>query len=87
VFSAASGRTINDLQDHYAGVGYGQFKHDLAEVLVEYLRPLREGYTELIGDKAELARVLRDGAETARAIAAKTLATVYEKIGFLSLGG
>jgi tryptophanyl-tRNA synthetase len=86
VFAAVSGRTIDDLEDQYGDVGYRRFKHDLAEVLVEYLGPLRERHAELIGDKGELTRVLQDGAERARTIATETLTTVYQRIGFLRRG-
>jgi tryptophanyl-tRNA synthetase len=87
VYSVVAGRTVSDLEADYAGKGYGELKADLGEALVEYLRPLQERHRELISDPGEIARLLELGAEKARAAAAKTLATVYEKIGFLPRGG
>jgi tryptophanyl-tRNA synthetase len=87
VYSVVAGRTVPDLEADYAGKGYGELKADLGEALVEYLRPLQERHRELVSDPGEIARLLELGAEKARAAAAKTLATVYEKIGFLPRGG
>jgi len=86
IFSAASGSSIPDLERAYAGKGYGDFKRDLAEALVEFLRPLQERYVEISSDPAGIERVLNAGAEKARAVATKTLATVYERVGFLPRG-
>jgi tryptophanyl-tRNA synthetase len=83
VFSVAAGRPISELEAEYAGRGYGDFKADLAEVLVAYLSPLQERYRDLSADPAELARLLELGAQKAQAIAAKTLAEVYDRVGFL----
>ena len=87
VYSVVTGRSVADLESDYAGKGYGEFKTDVAEALVAYLRPLQDRHRELIADPGEIARLLELGAEKARAAAAKTLATVYEKIGFLPRGG
>jgi len=86
IFSAASGRSIPDLERAYAGTGYGEFKRDLADALVEFLRPLQERYREISSDPAGIERVLDAGAEKARSVATKTLATVYERVGFLPRG-
>jgi tryptophanyl-tRNA synthetase len=86
IHSAMSGRTVAELEEAYAGAGYGAFKQDLAELLVERLDPLRRRHHELMGDPAELARLLEVGAERAQAIASKTLATVYERVGLLPRG-
>ena len=83
VFSVVTGRSIAEVESGYRGKGYGVFKQDLAEALVEYLRPLQERHTELLADPGELSRVLDVGARKARATASRTLATVYDKIGFL----
>src|SRR5918992_826563 len=86
IHSAMSGRTVAELEEAYAGAGYGAFKQDLAELLVERLDPLRRRHHELMGDPAELARLLEVGAERAQAIASKTLGTVYERVGLLPRG-
>ena len=83
IFSVASGRSIPELEMAYDGKGYGDFKADLAEALVEYVRPVQERYRELVADPGEIARILAHGAERAQAIAAETLAEVYGRVGFL----
>jgi tryptophanyl-tRNA synthetase len=55
----------------------------LADVVVEFLRPIRERYEQTLSDPESVAHVLRNGADKARAIAVRTLATVYDRIGFL----
>ena len=86
IFSVASGRDIAELERDYAGKGYGEFKQDLGDALVAFLEPLQERYREISSDPAGIERVLAGGAEKARAEASKTLATVYERIGFLPRG-
>lgn len=83
IHSALSGVSFEQLTATYAGKGYGDFKNDVAEVIVESLRPAREEYTRLMGDKAYLQTVYKDGAERARHIAMKTMRKVYKKIGFV----
>ena len=83
IFSVASGKDIETLEAEYEGKGYGDFKADLGEALVEFLRPLQDRYTELKDDPGEMARLLRTGAEKARGAAQKTMEIVYERVGFL----
>ncbi len=83
IYSALSGRKIAEIEGEYAGRGYGDLKKDLAEVVVQFVSPLRERVRAYLDDPAELDRVLARGAERARGVAASTLATVHEKIGFL----
>jgi len=83
IYSALSGRKIAEIEGEYAGRGYGDLKKDLAEVVVQFVSPLRERVRAYLNDPAELDRVLARGAERARGVAASTLATVHEKIGFL----
>ncbi|MBI4728335.1 MAG: tryptophan--tRNA ligase [Acidobacteria bacterium] len=77
---------IPDLEEAYAGKGYADLKRDLAEALVEFLRPLQERYRDLATDPGEIARLLEVGAAKAQAVASKTLAAVYERVGFLPRG-
>jgi tryptophanyl-tRNA synthetase len=83
IYAELTGRTIDDLEKAYAGQGYGAFKGDLADVVVEFVTPFRERTLELLGDRAELDAVLLRGAEQARAVAAPTLGDVYERIGLV----
>ncbi|OZE94062.1 tryptophan--tRNA ligase [Rhodococcoides fascians] len=84
--SALSGKSIDDLVAGYAGKGYGDLKSDTADVLTEFVVPLRERMDGFMSDVAELDRLLAVGADRAREVASKTLAQVYDRVGFLPPG-
>lgn len=81
--SAILGQSVADRVKAYEGKMYGHLKVETAEIVVNAVRPIREKANQLLNDKTELHRLLKAGAEKAQDIAAKTLAQVYEKIGFL----
>lgn len=83
IMSAVTGRSIESIVSDYSGKGYGDFKADVAEAVVECLRPVREKYDQLSGDKAYLVDVYTKGAEKANRIAHRTLNKVYKKVGFV----
>jgi len=83
IHSVLSGKTIPELEAHFSGKMYGHLKVELAEVVIEKLKPVQERYKQLMEDKSYLHSVIRKNAERARAHGAKTLARVYDKIGFL----
>jgi len=83
IHAALSGESIEGLEQRFAGKGYGDLKAEVAEVVVAHATPFRERTQALLADPAELDRVLAAGAERARALARRTLARVYDKIGFL----
>jgi tryptophanyl-tRNA synthetase len=83
IFAALSGRTKAQVLGDYAGQGFGQsFKPDLANLLVDRLGPVSARMRELIADPAQIDRILADGAERARAIAAPVLAETKRIVGF-----
>jgi tryptophanyl-tRNA synthetase len=82
IYSALTGRTIDDLVKEYDGQGYGAFKGDLADVVVDFVTPFRNRTRELLDDRAELDRILESGALVARGVARSTLTDVYDRIGF-----
>lgn len=86
IFSALSGRSVEDIETDFRGRGYGDLKGELGELVVEYLRPIRERYEALMADKGETARQLSRGAEKASLRAAETMARVRERTGLGSLG-
>jgi tryptophanyl-tRNA synthetase len=83
IYSVASGRPVAELERELAGKGYADLKAGLADALIAFLDPIQKRYADLKNDPAELARLLEVGAEKAQSVAAKTLATVYERVGFL----
>jgi len=86
ILAATSGRTVDELAAEYDGQGYGTFKAAVAEAVIERLRPIQERHRELADDPGEVARILTDGADRARTIAAPTLARAKEAIGLLPVG-
>ena len=66
ILSVATGRAPEEIEAHYGDSGYGQFKQDVGDAVVELLSPVQERYTELRADEAELLRLLRLGADKAR---------------------
>ncbi|MGH8837188.1 MAG: tryptophan--tRNA ligase [Actinomycetes bacterium] len=83
IYSALSGRGLAELEASYAGHGYGDLKKDLADVVVEFVRPFQERAQGYLADQEGLDAILAAGAEKARLVAAETLATVYDRVGFV----
>jgi tryptophanyl-tRNA synthetase len=83
IMSVATGESIAAIEARYDGQGYGQFKTDVGEAIVALVDPIRRRYEALRSDPGELQRLLTVGAEKARAAAAPTLATMYERMGFV----
>jgi tryptophanyl-tRNA synthetase len=79
IYHLLTGKTPADSEAHFEGKGYGHFKIELAEVVVEFLRPFQAKVKEY--DDASLDVILRSGAEKARSIARETLADAYRKMG------
>jgi tryptophanyl-tRNA synthetase len=84
IYSTLSGKSIEELEKEYDGRGYGDFKGDLADVVVDFVTPFRRRTLELLDDRAELDGVLRRGAERAREVASRTLADVYDRVGLVA---
>ncbi|OIR40247.1 tryptophan--tRNA ligase [Corynebacterium sp. NML130628] len=82
--SALTSTPIDSLVASYEGKGYGALKVDTADALEAFTTPLRARYDELMNDRAQLERILADGAQRAREIAAPLVKDVYEKVGFLA---
>lgn len=83
IYASISGRSIPQLEADYAGRGYGDFKKELAEVVVDALTPIRARTLELMQDPAELDRLLSIGAEKAAERAERVLRDVYDRVGFV----
>jgi tryptophanyl-tRNA synthetase len=83
IYSVLSGRSIADLEDAYAGKGYGDFKKDVADVVVEFVTPVQRRVQSYLDDPAALDEILRAGAERARGVAAATMELVRDRVGFL----
>ena len=84
IYSALTGKTIAQSQEDFTGKGYGDFKGAVAEVVVDYLNPVREKANELLEDETHLKKLLSIGAEKAEAVASKTLSDTYKALGMIS---
>jgi tryptophanyl-tRNA synthetase len=83
IASALSGRTVGELEASFAGRGYGDLKGEVAEIALDFVRPIQRRTAEILDDVAELDRVLAIGAERAEAVAGPTLAAAYDRVGFV----
>jgi tryptophanyl-tRNA synthetase len=83
IYSAVSGKSIKDLEASFAGKGYGDLKSEVADAVIFVIEPIRQRATELLENTDELDRLLATGSARANELAEATLASVYEKIGFI----
>jgi tryptophanyl-tRNA synthetase len=83
IMSVATGEGIPDLEARYDGGGYGRFKDEVAEAVVELFEPVRRLYEELRADEPQLKTLLARGAEKARETSAPTLERMYQRMGFV----
>jgi tryptophanyl-tRNA synthetase len=79
IYHLLTGKSDEECITHFDGKGYGQFKNELAEAVVEFLRPFQERFAEI--DDGALRSILDQGAERARGIADDTLRSVYTRLG------
>ena len=83
ILSSLTGEPADAVEARYDGSGYGAFKTDVGEAVVEALAPVQERYRELRADPAELQRLLARGAEKARKASEPTLEAMFENMGFV----
>jgi len=81
IYAATTGRPVSELEAQYEGKGYGDFKKDLAEIVVEGLAPVREKAYALLDNPRELDEILDAGAERAREAARPILHSAWAKMG------
>jgi tryptophanyl-tRNA synthetase len=83
ILSSLTGDAAAAIESRYEGAGYGQFKTDVAEVVVDTVTPIQARFRELRSDPAELQRLLAQGAGKAREASAPTLEQIYDRMGFV----
>jgi tryptophanyl-tRNA synthetase len=83
IFAALSGKSVADIESEFDGKGYGDFKGAVADVVVDYLTPIREKTLELLNDRAHLESIMRTGAEKAAEVADQTLKATYDALGLI----
>ena len=83
IYSAITGKKMDEIENEFDGKGYGDFKMTVANAVIDKLKPLQEKYKEILNNKEYLENIYTKGAENARKIASKTLEDVKQKIGIL----
>ncbi|MGF1680992.1 tryptophan--tRNA ligase [Photobacterium minamisatsumaniensis] len=85
LYSAASGKTFEEIEAQYQGVEmYGPFKKDVGESIVTMLEPIQSEYKRIREDRAYMDAVMKAGAEKASERAAVTLKKAFEAVGFVA---
>ena len=84
IYAALTSRSKADVLAEFAGQGFGVFKPALADVAVQYLAPISDEFRRLVADRAEIDRILTDGAQRARTVAAPVLKEAKQIIGYWS---
>jgi tryptophanyl-tRNA synthetase len=85
LYQIATGETVDAIEQRFAGKGYGDFKKELADVLVTMLEPISTRFHAIRNDKTALNAILKKGAEEANRRANRTLRKVYKKMGIVEL--
>jgi tryptophanyl-tRNA synthetase len=83
IYSICTGKTFKEIEDEFAGKGYGDFKPSVGESVVELLRPIQHKFNDYINNKDYLENIYKEGAKKAAFMARRTLDKVYRKIGFV----
>lgn len=83
IFSAVSGKSVEEIAGSLTGKGYGDLKQEVADAVLSVIEPIRDRANELLNDSQELDNLLAKGADRANELAETTLAAVYERIGFI----
>lgn len=85
IYSAVTGKTLDAIETEFAGRGYGDFKTAVGEAVAAELAPIQVRMAELMGDKAQLEALMKDGASKAYRIANRTLDKAKKKMGLTLL--
>ncbi|OGI29236.1 MAG: tryptophan--tRNA ligase [Candidatus Moranbacteria bacterium RIFOXYA12_FULL_44_15] len=81
IYSLLSDIPAKEIEKRYKGKGYADFKTDLADIVVSFIRPFQEKLKEY--DDEKVLEILRAGAEKVRPLAKKKLDEVKKRIGFI----
>jgi tryptophanyl-tRNA synthetase len=83
ILSSFTDEPVPALVERFAGAGYGDLKKEVAAAVLEFAVPFQERVRGYLDDPAELDRALAIGAARARSVAGPTLATAFDRVGFL----
>lgn len=83
IYQAFTGQSREEIEAHFAGKGYGDLKREVAEVVIEALRPIQERYRAIRAERGYISEILRRGAEEARRRSEPTLTQAKHRVGFV----
>ncbi len=84
IYQVLTGKGRGQVEADFASArGYGDLKNTVADVVIEAVGPIRKRYRELMGDPAELDRLMAVGADHARSVAEPKVVEMKEKMGFI----
>lgn len=83
ILNVITGIGIEEIEEKYKGMGYAQFKKDVAEAIIEELEPIQNKVKELLENKSYLEEIYKKGADKANYVSRKTLRKMQKKIGFI----
>ena len=83
IYSAVTGKSIDEAVNDFSGKGYGDFKAAVAEAVAEHLLPIQERYNDYMKNKDYLESIYKKGAEMASSVSRRTLSKVKKKVGFI----
>jgi len=81
IYELFTGLCRSEIEAHFEGKGYANLKRELAEAVIEGLRPLQKRYRELMADPTYINSLLEEGAAKMRPLAGKTLGIVKDRVG------
>ncbi|RKY39966.1 MAG: tryptophan--tRNA ligase [Candidatus Omnitrophota bacterium] len=85
IYSCLSEQPVSKLEERFAEKGYASFKEELAELIIQTLKPIQKEYRRLMDNRDYVIDLLQEGAKKARTRAERTLREVKKRIGFLYL--
>ena len=83
IYSSFSDISVDSIVKKYEGKMYSELKVDLADIIIDKLKPIQDKYNILISDKGELDEIFKIGRDKAAYLSNKTLSKVYRKIGLI----
>jgi tryptophanyl-tRNA synthetase len=85
IYHLLTGKTREEIEEHFGGKGYGKLKEELADVTIDFLKPFQERVRAI--DDAKLDEILERGAARAKSIAAPTLSQAKANMGLIGVRG
>ena len=83
IYAAVTGKTMEAIEQEFAGKGYGDFKTAVGEAVIAELEPVQQRFNQFMQDKSYLQACWTKGADLAQRVSQRTLDKAMKKIGFL----